>query len=551
VIYCVYHFRSRQTAKNDGLPHIQFMAKLAAAFELALPARDPSAPAYRWLYASLRAEILCGRLRPGARLPSTRDLASQYGLARGTIVNAFEQLKSEGYVEGSVGSGTRVSNVLPEKLLQVASENAAKPARRGERSPAISDYGRRARLFAGYENRPTRAFRANLPALDLFPMALWTKITLHRLRRISTRQLMGCDPLGHLPLRRAVADYLSASRGARCAAEQVAIVSGVQEALDIVARLLLNPGDGVCVENPGYPGARLAFEAVGARIVGAGVDDEGIKIRQIPAQGIRLIYVTPGHQFPLGTTMSLARRLELLKWARESGAYIFEDDYDSEYRYSGRPIPALQGLDGGGPVIYAGSFSKVLFPALRLGYVVVPSDLLHHFEAIQSLTFRHAPLLEQFVLTDFISEGHFGRHLRRMREIYAERLAVLLEEARLRLAGLLEISSVEAGLQTAGRLCGGIDAESAMAAAAKRNVDVTPLGRYSQGGAAPEGLHLGFAAVDAKEIRRGVRELGIALEGARRAALACAGRRAIAAGRVPAPRGGSHISADRLSRWPR
>jgi GntR family transcriptional regulator/MocR family aminotransferase len=502
------------------------MAKLATAFELALPPRDADIPAYRWLYSSLRAEILCGRLRPGSRLPSTRDLAGQYGLARGTIVNAFEQLKSEGYLEGSVGSGTHVSQVLPEKLLhlspgQVASRHAAKPGaqgkRRGKSQPVVSDYGRRARLFAGYENRPTRAFRANLPALDLFPTTLWTKITLRCLRRISRRHLMGCDPLGHIPLRQAVAEYLSRSRGVRCGPEQVAIVSGVQEALDLTARLLLNPGDRVCVENPGYPGAVMVFQAFGARICAARVDDEGIEIRQLPARGVRLIYITPGHQFPLGTTMSLARRLELLAWARKSGAVIFEDDYDSEYRYSGRPIPALQGLDGSGLALYAGSFSKVLFPALRLGYMVVPFSLLHHFEATQSLTIRHAPLLEQLVLTDFITEGHFGRHLRRMREVYAERLSVLLEEARLRLAGLLEISSVEAGLQTAGRLCGGINAESATAAAARRNVDVTPVGRYSRGRVAPEGLQLGFAAFDTNQIRRGVRELAIALEGERKA----------------------------------
>jgi len=498
------------------------MAKLAAAFELSLPPRDPSVPAYRWLYASLRADILYGRLRPGARLPSTRDLADQYELARGTIVNAFEQLKSEGYVEGSVGSGTHVSKVLPEKLLHVrsgsvASGQTAKGVVHGKRQTVISHYGRRAKLFAGYENRPIRAFRANLPALDLFPTTLWTKITLRCLRRISTRQLMGCDPLGYIPLRQAVAEYLSTSRGVRCVPEQVAIISGVQEALDLTARLLLNPGDRVCVENPGYPGALQAFQAFRARIFAAGLDDEGIEIRQLPSKGVRLIYVTPGHQFPLGTTMSLARRLQLLEWARESGAVIFEDDYDSEYRYSGRPIPALQGLDSSGLVLYAGSFSKVLFPALRLGYVVIPVDLLHHFEATQSLTVRHAPLLEQLVLTDFITEGHFGRHLRRMRAVYAERLSLLLEEARLRLAGLLEISSVEAGLQTAGWLCGGIDAESAAAAAAKRNVDVTPVGRYSQGKVVPEGLHLGFAALDLKEIRRGVRELGIALEGERKA----------------------------------
>jgi len=309
-----------------------------------------------------------------------------------------------------------------------------------------------------------------------------------------------------------VAEYLSRSRGVKCAPEHVAIVSGVQEALDLTGRLLVNAGDRVCVENPGYPGAIQGFKAFGAKLFAAGVDDEGISISQLPACGIRLIYVTPGHQFPLGTTMSLARRLQLLEWARKSDAMIFEDDYDSEYRYSGRPIPALQGLDSGGRVLYAGSFSKVLFPGLRLGYVVIPPDLLDRFEAIRSLTSRHAPMLEQLVLTDFITDGHFGRHVRRMREVYAERLSVLLDEARVRLAGLLEISSIEAGLQTVGWLSGGIDAESAAAAAARRYVDVVPVDRYSQGKVMPDGLQLGFAALDVKEIRRGVRDLGIALE---------------------------------------
>ena len=215
--------------------------------------------------------------------------------------------------------------------------------------------------------------------------------------------------------------------------------------------------------------------------------------------------------------MSLARRLHLLERARQSGTVIFEDDYDSEYRYSGRPVPALQGLDAHGLVLYAGSFSKVLFPALRLGYMVIPGDLLQHFEAALSLTSRHTRLLDQLVLSDFIREGHFGRHLRRMREVYAERLSILLEEAGMRLGGLLEISSVEAGLQTAGWLCDGIDAESAAIAAMKRNVDVTPLAQYAQGGVVPEGLQLGFAALDVKEIRRGTRELAIALEGERKA----------------------------------
>ncbi len=488
------------------------MAKRTTAFELMLPLRESGTPAHRWLYSALRTEILEGRLRPGARLPGTRDLANQYSLSRGTIVNAFEQLKSEGYVEGSVGSGTYVSKVLSEELLQVTREVRAQSTTRQKQRRNVSDYGRRVTLFSGLENRPTRAFRANLPALNLFPTELWGQITARRWRRASTNLLLGCDSMGYRPLREAVADYLTTSRGVKCVPEQVAIVSGVQEALDLAARLFLNPGDRVCMENPGYPGAAIAFEAVGAKISAARMDDEGMQLREPSLRGARLIYVTPAHQFPLGITMSLRRRLELLEWARKSGALIFEDDYDSEYRYSGRPVPALQGLDRNGVVLFAGSFNKVLFPSLRLGYLVIPPDLASYFAATISVTSRHAPLLDQAVLCDFITEGHFGRHLRRMREVYAERLSVLMENARQRLAGLLEISNVEAGLQTVGWLCDGIDAELAAKAAAARGVEVTPLSRYSRGRIAQEGLQLGFAAVDAGEIRRGVCELAVALE---------------------------------------
>ncbi len=488
------------------------MTKRATAFDLMLPSRDSGTAAYRWLYASLRSEILEGRLRPGARIPGTRDLANQYGLSRGTIVFAFEQLKSEGYLQGSVGSGTYVSKILPDELLQVSRKAVTQPLTHRKRQSNVSNYGKRVKSFPGYELRPTRAFRANLPALDLFPAALWASITARRLRRVSTYMLMGCEPMGYQPLRDAIADYLRTSRGVKCTPEQIAIISGVQEALDLASRLFLNPGDTVCMENPGYEGAAIVFEAVGAKISAMRVDSEGVKLPHPGLQRSRLVYVTPGHQFPLGITMSLARRLELLEWARKSSALIFEDDYDSEYRYSGRPVPALQGLDRTGRVLFAGTFSKILFPSLRLGYMVIPPELVNYFMATKSITSRHAPLIEQAVLCDFISEGHFGRHLRRMREVYAERLSTLLEVARQKLPGLLEISNVEAGLQTVGWLRSGINAEAAAKAAAARNVEVIPLGRYSRGRFAKEGLQLGFAAVNPAEIRRGVTELAIALE---------------------------------------
>jgi GntR family transcriptional regulator/MocR family aminotransferase len=532
------------------------MPKRVTAFELMLATRDPETPAYRWIYGALRTEILEGRLRPGSRLPSSRDLAIQYRLSRGTIVTAFDQLKSEGYIEGTIGSGSYVSKVLPEQLLQVASERVATPSasqarqrstggdpsashlssealakgearqrstelqpfgsgvRRAHRN--LSDYARRLELYPPLDLRHSRAFRAYVPALDLFPTTLWARITGRRVRTATATLLLGCDSLGYPPLREAIADYLRTARGVRCSAEQVAIVSGVQEAMDLTARLFLNPGDRLCMENPGYVGASCVFEAIGARVVPVPVDDEGIVLDHRSVRGARLVYVTPGHQFPLGITMSLARRLQLLELAEKSDALIFEDDYDSEYRYSGRPMPALQGLDRTARVLYAGTFSKTLFPSLRLGYLVVPTDLVPIFRSAKAVTNRHAPVLDQAVLCDFISEGHLGRHLRRMREVYSERLSVFLENARQRLSGLLEVSNIEAGLQTVGWLGDGIDDATAAKAAAARQVEVIPLSWYDRGKPNRQGLQLGFAGCTPNEIRRGVRDLAIALEDVRK-----------------------------------
>jgi GntR family transcriptional regulator/MocR family aminotransferase len=340
------------------------------------------------------------------------------------------------------------------------------------------------------------------------------------LRRVSAQLLAGGEALGYRPLREAVAEYLNTSRGVKCTADQVLIISGVQQALDRAAHLLLDAGDPVWMEEPGYPGAAVVFGAVGAKICPVPVDSEGLNLeagqRRWPQQRPRVIYVTPAHQFPLGVTMSLRRRLSLLEWARRSRTIIFEDDYDSEYRYSGRPIPALQGLDRAAVVIFAGSFTDVLFPALRLAYLVVPSDMVDVFAAAESVSTHHPPLIDQAILCDFIREGHFARHVRRMRELYAERLSVLVESARERLSGLLEIPEVEAGLRTVAWLRGGILAERAARAAAEYDVEVIPLSQYAYGRARRDGIVLGFAAVDAREIRRGVEQLGRALEQCRR-----------------------------------
>jgi GntR family transcriptional regulator/MocR family aminotransferase len=338
-------------------------------------------------------------------------------------------------------------------------------------------------------------------------------VAARRLRRASARLLAGGETLGYRPLRETVAEYLNTSRGVKCNADQVLIVSGAQEGLDRTARLLINPGDPAWMEEPGYPGAAAVLRAAGAKTCGVPVDAEGLDLER----GLRrwprpkLVYVTPAHQFPLGVTMSLRRRLALLEWARKAGVLIFEDDYDSEYRYSGRPVPALQGLDRAGVVIFGGSFSAVMFPAMRLGYLVVPPEMVDVFAAAQSVSTHHPPLLGQAVLCDFISEGHFARHIRRMREVYAERLGVLLKSAREKLNGLVEISNVEAGLQTIGWLREGAPAEDVAAAAGKKNVEVIPLRRYAYGRVRGNGIVLGFAAVEPRELRRGVEELAAVL----------------------------------------
>jgi GntR family transcriptional regulator/MocR family aminotransferase len=492
------------------------MPRETTTLPLNLPAPRPGTSLYRWLYEELRTAILEGRLQPGARLPATRDLAKAYGLARATIVTAFEQLKSEGYVEGKAGSGTYASQVLPEHLLQVGRVGAE--ARLPHRRVVLSAYARRLQPYRGTVPGPVRAFRANQAALDAFPAVLWAQVAARRLRRVSPQLLAGGEPLGYRPLREAVADYLNTSRGVKCTPDQVLIVSGAQEALDRTARILLNPGEPVWMEEPGYPGAAVVFQALGARICPVPVDGEGMDLERGRQRWkrARLVYVTPAHQFPLGVTMSLRRRLALLEWARRSGTLIFEDDYDSEYRYSGRPIPALQGLDRSGVVIFAGSFSAVLFPALRLGYLVVPPEMVDVFAAAESVSTHHPPLIDQAVLCDFITEGHFARHIRRMRELYAERLSVLLEGAREKLSGLLETSGVEAGLQTVGWLKGRISAERVATAAARYDVEVAPLSRYASGRSPSNGLVLGFAAVDPRELRRGVEQLARVLEGAAR-----------------------------------
>jgi GntR family transcriptional regulator/MocR family aminotransferase len=452
-------------------------------------------------------------LKPGTRLPTTRGLAAQHHISRGTVVNVFEKLLSEGYLESHVGSGTSVSRELPDDFFDASGAPAgsipsAQPAVRG----ALSKRGKNLAvpLFPdGTKPRAIRAFRANQPSVDHFPTDVWSRIGTRRMRLASREVLLAGDVLGHRPLREAIAAHLGSTRGVLCTADQVMIVSGIQQALDIVTRLVLDPGDEAWMEDPGYEGAVAILRAAGAKLIGVPVDENGLRVTEglKLAPKARFAFVTPAHQFPLGVTLSRERRLKLLEWSRSTGAWIFEDDYDSEFRFAGRPLAALQGLAPDGNVIFCGSFSKMLFPALRMGFLVVPPHLIDPLCAARTVVDRYGPLVAQAVLCDFITEGHFGRHLRRMREVYAEHLDVLMTAAREEWGERLRLQPTDTGLQTVAWFAQGLKDVEFARAASGRDVEVGALSEFALNRKGRNGLQIGFASVGPAELRRGVRAI--------------------------------------------
>lgn len=446
------------------------MNRRTTPYQLVLPPRTSRVPPSHWLREALRSGIVSGMLGRGQRMPATREIARHYGLSRGTVLTAIDDLKAEGYIRGVPGSGTFVCDLLPEELMHNGAPAILQKEVPAAGFPRLSNYARRVKPVPYFANPASLAFRTNLPALDLFPTSLWAQVASRRLRRVSTSDLLGCRTQGYGPLRQVLAQYLRAERGVQCEAEQIVIVSGIQEALDLVARLLLDPGDRVLLEDPGFQGAYVALEAAGADLVSVPIDSEGAAPSPSDFRNARLMYVTPGHQFPTGITMTHARRVEILQQARESGTIILEDDYDSEYRYAGHPMPAMQGIDRDNIVIFTGGFNKVLFPSLRMGYIVFPPALIENFVKTKAMISRYHSVLDQAVVCDFIEQGHFGRHLRRMRKVYAERWCTLSHHATEHLSGLLRLSDIEAGLQTIGWLKIGILGEDAALAAAKEKL---------------------------------------------------------------------------------
>jgi GntR family transcriptional regulator / MocR family aminotransferase len=478
-------------------------------------------PMYQQVYDWFRRAITSGQLRPGHRVPSTRNLAADLKISRMPVLAAFEQLVAEGYLETFVGAGTCVARSIPDDTL---STQAAK-VRRGLQEAEKRGPRRMSRRGVGLAQVPAPcwldslgAFRVSLPALDHFPIGVWSKLVARHSRKPPKGIMAYGDAMGYLPFREAIAEYLGALRGVRCEPSQILVTTGSQQALQISGQVLFNPKDRVCMEEPSYAGARQAFLTAGAQLIPIPVDHEGMNVAETIRRGrnARAVYVTPSHQYPLGVTMGATRRMLLLHWATRSGAWIIEDDYDSEYRFGSRPIASLQGLDTDGRVIYIGTFSKVMFPALRLGYVVVPKDLVRAFSAARDAADIFSSTLYQAVLTDFIREGHFARHIRRMRMLYMERRRALVKAIQLQMRDLLEVIGAEAGMHLVALLPAGINDVEISRKAAQKGISAIPLSSCYSKRLKRGGLILGYGGTNAHQIQEGVSKLRMSVQGSER-----------------------------------
>ncbi|HTZ96675.1 MAG TPA: PLP-dependent aminotransferase family protein [Terriglobales bacterium] len=471
--------------------------------------RKARTPLHRQIYDGYRGAIVSGTLRPGQRVPSTRGLAADLNVSRIPVLGAYAQLMAEGYFQSRVGAGTAVSLSLPDQKLlgeprpiHSSTARASKRPRKIAKRPALPDS-----IANPPWGRGWGAFAVGQVAADHFPFREWNRLVARHSRIVAPKSLDYGHPLGLKDLREALASYLRTARGVRCEADQIMIVSGSQQALDISARVLLDPGDGVWMEEPGYRYARFVFGLNVCRMFPIPVDDEGLNVsigrKRYP--NARAALVTPSHHYPLGVTISASRRLQLLDWAARSGSWILEDDYDSDYRYEGMPISSLQGLDSNSRVVYIGTFSKVLLPSLRLGYLVIPSDLVQRFLMVR-LAMDIAPAtFSQAVLADFIQEGHFSRHIRRMRLLYRERRNALVENIEKEFGGAAKVTGEQAGMHLCVVMDGILDRE-VVDRAARAGLWLVPLSSsYTQ--KPHQGFVLGFGSTPVKEMANAVRKL--------------------------------------------
>ncbi|MBD9564913.1 PLP-dependent aminotransferase family protein [Pseudomonas sp. PDM09] len=486
----------------------------------------------RQLYQALRMRVLDGRLASGTRLPASRDLAAALSISRNSVVRAYDQLYAEGFIEGRVGDGTYVAQ-LPQAVVSVKKLSTKVSTGFSTGLPTVLSTnwldlpvvssskvihsGALSRVEKNHltlpPSGPPRAFRVGVPAFDLFPFEVWAKLNAAFWRKPDLEQLCYGDPAGDARLRGLIAAYLRSSRGMQCSAEQIVITSGAQQGISLCAQLLVEPGDGVGIENPGYRAAGHAFAVAGARLHGIAVDSEGIDCTELAGlSDCRLAYVTPSHQYPTGVVMSLARRLELLAWAERTQGWIVEDDYDGEYRYSGAPLAPLAALDRQGRVLYVGTFGKVAFPALRLGYLVLPPGLVAAFSQRRAVDVRHSEVSTQAVMAEFMAAGHFQRHIRRMRRAALSRRNVLLNGWPVDIPGVGKLPSVAAGLHVTVRVDSVARERELIEQATSVGVEINGLSSYwLPDTTLPEdqraGLVLGFAAVPETAIESALAKL--------------------------------------------
>ncbi|HUB88820.1 MAG TPA: PLP-dependent aminotransferase family protein [Dyella sp.] len=471
-------------------------------FPLALPERG-SRQRMPALHGQLRAAILDGRLKPGLRLPATRELAETLAVSRNTVVVAYDLLLGEGYIEARRGAGHFVADL------------AVRRGERHARGDVVTPDGRLAPYWRSFASLPAPMrtdgfaydFRLGIPDSRGFPYDIWRRLSARALRNLSKAAPLYDLAQGRWPLRQAIAQHISFARAVSCDAEDVIVTSGAQQAFDLLARVLVTPGHTVvAVEDPGYPPLRAVFLTAGARVVGVPVDEEGLIVEQLPHDA-HVIYVTPSHQFPLGVVMSPRRRVALLAFARARGALVIEDDYDSEFRYSPRPLDALQTLDRDDAVCYVGTFSKCLFPSLRLGYAVVPPWLRSAFAHAKHQADWHGDVLAQDTLAAFMAEGHLVRHVRHMRKVYAARRDVLLAALQRHGKHHMRVWASDAGLHLAAKLHAPTDVTALLRRAAASGINLECLSAYAMAGAAEEGLAFGFGMIEVERMDEGIARL--------------------------------------------
>lgn len=467
---------------------------------------------------ALRALILDGALAPGLKLPATRVLATSLGLARDTVENAYVQLHRDGFIVRRAGSGSYVCDAIGAELRgasrrrikakEAKSSQVADGAGLSQRGQMILDSG------GVNDQQVIKAFATGLPETRTFPTAVWERLQRQVLKDDRSNVLLHGDPQGAEPLRKAIATYLNLERGANCSPDQVLVLSSTRQALFLCAQLLVDVGKPILLENPGYFGAKKAFETAEARVVPIDVDEQGIRTDLLHADrsGAHCVYVTPSHQYPTGATLTLERRLELINWAAEKGKWIIEDDYDSEFHYQGKPTACVQGLDKYRRTLYIGTFSKTLYPGLRMGYMVLPTELVNAFTYARSIMDGHTPQILQLTLARFMEDGHYNAHIRAMRKLYGARQAIMLEAISKHLHGVVTACRPPGGLQIPCLLHEGWSEEKTIRQAASAGVQLPGLSRLYAGAEKKQGWLLGYSSLNAHEIETAMLRLAGALK---------------------------------------